>query len=140
MNFPALLTAGTMLLSPVGAIAADEAVRTEQPQAKDAEQSAQLDRYTALIKQMQQRLKAEGFDPGPIDGESGGRTQAALAQFQLSRSLPAGGQLDDKTLAELGVERDTQASAGATAESSPRARPDSPADRPEPQTGQKPES
>ena len=127
-----------MLLSPVGAISADEAVRPGQPQAKDAEQSSQLDRYTAFVKQMQKRLKEEGFDPGPIDGESGGATQAALAQFQLSRSLPAGGQLDDKTLAELGVERDTQASAGATAESSTRARPDVPADRPEPQ--QKPGS
>lgn len=35
----------------------------------------------------------------------GHKTQAALAQFQLSRAIPAGGQLDEKTLSELGVAR-----------------------------------
>ena len=54
---------------------------------------------------MQERLNALGFDAGPPNGAFEGKTQAALAQFQLSRLIPASGQLDDQTLAELGIER-----------------------------------
>ena len=43
------------------------------------------------------------FDAGPVNGDWNERTQAALAQFQLSVPMPAGGQLDEPTLAELGV-------------------------------------
>lgn len=42
---------------------------------------------------------------GPVNGDFDGKTQAALAQFQLSRDLPASGQLDDRTAAELGVDQ-----------------------------------
>lgn len=58
-----------------------------------------------------------GFDAGPVNGDFGHKTQAALAQLQLSRTLPASGPLDDETLAELGVKREiaqAEASAGAT--------------------------
>lgn len=61
--------------------------------------------YSGLIRQVQEKLNALGFDPGPANGDWNEKTQAALAQFQLSVPMPAGGQLDDPTLAELGVER-----------------------------------
>ena len=60
--------------------------------------------YKDLFKQVQEKLSAEGFDPGPADGTFNSKTQAALAQFQLSRAMPASGALDDMTLWELGVE------------------------------------
>jgi peptidoglycan hydrolase-like protein with peptidoglycan-binding domain len=73
--------------------------------------------YSDLIIGLQQRLTALGFDAGPPNGDFGAKTQAALAQFQLSRTIPASGQLDDATLAELGLNRTPpQASAGASAE------------------------
>ncbi len=73
------------------------------------------DPYTHFISRVQEKLRALGFDAGPVNGDFGGKTQAALAQFQLSRSLPASGQLDKDTLAELDVKRDdAQASAGAS--------------------------
>jgi peptidoglycan hydrolase-like protein with peptidoglycan-binding domain len=75
--------------------------------------------YTEFISQVQRKLLELGFDAGPVNGDFGAKTQAALAQFQLSRAIPAGGQLDDGTLAELGVARDEPA-AGASAEPSPR--------------------
>jgi peptidoglycan hydrolase-like protein with peptidoglycan-binding domain len=59
-----------------------------------------------LISRVQQKLLDLGFDAGPVNGDFGEKTQAALAQFQLSRVIPAGGQLDDQTLGELGVERE----------------------------------
>lgn len=61
--------------------------------------------YSDFIIRVQERLKVLGFDAGPPNGELGGKTQAALAQFQLSVPLPASGALDDETLAALGVER-----------------------------------
>lgn len=85
---------------------------------------------------MQEKLRELGFDAGPVNGDFGSKTQAALAQFQLSRAIPASGQLDDQTLAELGVKRDEpQASAGASADASA-----APGQRPEPDTAEKPGS
>jgi peptidoglycan hydrolase-like protein with peptidoglycan-binding domain len=62
--------------------------------------------YSAFISRVQERLSALGFDAGPVNGDFGEKTQAALAQFQLSRAIPAGGQLDEQTLDELGVSRE----------------------------------
>jgi peptidoglycan hydrolase-like protein with peptidoglycan-binding domain len=62
--------------------------------------------YSGMISRVQEKLLELGFDAGPVNGDLGEKTQAALAQFQLSRIIPAGGQLDDRTLAELGVERE----------------------------------
>ena len=75
--------------------------------------------YSDLIKQVQTRLRQQGFDAGPVTGDFATKTQAALAQFQLSRLLPASGMLDDPTLAELGVQRETQASAAEQKQDGP---------------------
>ena len=75
--------------------------------------------YSDFISRVQKKLRELGFDAGPVNGDFGTKTQAALAQFQLSRAIPAGGQLDNETLAELGVARD-EAGAGATAEPTAR--------------------
>jgi hypothetical protein len=56
-----------------------------------------------LIAQVQRRLHAYGFDAGPVNGDFGSKTQAALAQFQLSQTLPVSGSLDSPTLNALGV-------------------------------------
>jgi len=45
------------------------------------------------LKDAQLKLKALGFDPGPIDGLPGPRTTAAIVQFQRSRNLVADGIL-----------------------------------------------
>ena len=70
---------------------------------------------TEFVKQAQERLAALGFYAGPINGDFGPVTPSALAQFQLSRALPASGQLDAETSLELGVARDASAAGGASA-------------------------
>jgi len=80
----------------------------------DPEVPAEFDPYAGLVSQVQARLRALGFDAGPVNGDFGSKTQAALAQFQLSAGVAASGQLDDPTLAQLGVERSSPASVGAT--------------------------
>jgi peptidoglycan hydrolase-like protein with peptidoglycan-binding domain len=68
-----------------------------------------------FISEVQEKLRALGFDAGPVNGDFGSKTQAALAQFQLSRTIPASGQLDNETLDELGVKRtDEGAAAGSS--------------------------
>ena len=67
--------------------------------------------YAGLISQVQQSLHAQGFDAGPVNGVFGTKTQAALAQYQLAKAIPASGMLDDATLRELGVERPAAQSA-----------------------------
>ncbi|HEY7241440.1 MAG TPA: peptidoglycan-binding domain-containing protein [Burkholderiales bacterium] len=90
----------------------------------DPAQAASGDPYTGLISRVQEKLRELGFDAGPANGDFGEKTQAALGQFQLAADLPVSGQLDDQTLAGLGVQRDAaQASAGASADSAPEEKP-----------------
>jgi peptidoglycan hydrolase-like protein with peptidoglycan-binding domain len=77
--------------------------------------SAAAQDSTDFVKQAQERLKALGFYEGPINGDFGPYTQAALAQFQLANVLPASGQLDAETSLALGVSRDASAAGGESA-------------------------
>lgn len=43
------------------------------------------------ILEIQQALKAAGFDPGPLDGKDGPRTHKALTAFQQARGLSSDG-------------------------------------------------
>ena len=72
---------------------------------------------------MQEKLRALGFYAGPVNGDIGPNTQAALAQFQLSIPIPASGQLDEQTVAALGVKKDATVSGGASEGSSAVAMP-----------------
>jgi peptidoglycan hydrolase-like protein with peptidoglycan-binding domain len=46
-------------------------------------------------------LRRQGYDPGPLDGEMGGRTTAALRAFQRSKGLSADAVVGPATLAAL---------------------------------------
>lgn len=55
-----------------------------------------------LIRQVQQSLANAGYNPGPADGISGPKTDAALKSFQQDNNLAAG-ELTKETLRALGV-------------------------------------
>ena len=74
------------------------------------------------VKAVQQALKDQGFDPGPIDGVMGGKTKAALKDYQQKEGLKATGQLDAETSAKLGVEGKSS-SATSSSSTSPAASP-----------------
>ncbi|HTG96512.1 MAG TPA: peptidoglycan-binding domain-containing protein [Burkholderiales bacterium] len=95
-----------LLLFPLSALASGPftALHPEEHLPDPVEQ-ATADPFTDYIGQVQERLRALGFDAGPVNGDFGSKTQAALAQFQLSLNIPASGQLDDETLNALGVQR-----------------------------------
>jgi hypothetical protein len=43
------------------------------------------------VREIQRRLKRLGYDPGPVDGRFGPRTQAAVGWFQLKHGIPVTG-------------------------------------------------
>jgi len=109
-----LLLTACAVLAPLAAMAAGPFTSLHPEEAiPDPDARMVQGPYAGFISGVQVKLRELGFDAGPVNGDFGEKTQAALAQFQLSRAIPAGGQLDDQTLAELGVARDADASAGA---------------------------
>jgi peptidoglycan hydrolase-like protein with peptidoglycan-binding domain len=59
------------------------------------------------LKQVQERLKAEGVYAGPVDGELNAQTEAALRQYQQKHGIPVSGAADEATLKELQIELPT---------------------------------
>jgi D-Tyr-tRNAtyr deacylase len=115
MNPGILSVAGAALVFSIGALAATPFTGLHPEEAHpDSTEQVSPSESSGLIKQLQQKLHQHGFDAGPVNGDFGAKTQAALAQFQLNQALPASGTLDDATMAALGLERETQAAAGAS--------------------------
>ncbi len=57
----------------------------------------------ATVRQVQEALQKAGYDPGPIDGIMGPRTEQALSRFQQANGLSSSANLDAQTLSALGV-------------------------------------
>jgi len=58
--------------------------------------------HGAAVNELQRKLKAAGFDPGPIDGDFGPRTEAAVKAFQRSRGIGVDGVVGPQTWGKLG--------------------------------------
>jgi peptidoglycan hydrolase-like protein with peptidoglycan-binding domain len=57
----------------------------------------------ALTLAVEERLAAQGFDPGPVDGVADERSFQALRAFQHGRGLPVTGVIDKPTAEALGL-------------------------------------
>lgn len=66
-----------------------------------------------LVRNVQKELKAEGINPGPIDGIWGPKTSKGVRGFQKAQGLEETGQLNGKTLSALGIAGGQTAAAGA---------------------------
>lgn len=58
------------------------------------------------IRQVQQKLNQEGFHAGQVDGKWSSETQTAIRNFQKKKGIQVTGQLDERTLDELGLDAD----------------------------------
>ena len=65
------------------------------------------------VKRAQEALERAGYEVGTPDGQLGPRTIAAIKRFQTDRYLSVSGQLDETTLAALGIGISASAGAGA---------------------------
>jgi murein L,D-transpeptidase YcbB/YkuD len=55
------------------------------------------------VKQLQSALNNNGANVGRVDGRWGPKTQDALSKFQQSKGIAADGQIDQQTVADLGL-------------------------------------
>lgn len=83
------------------------------------------------IREAQQALKAQGHDPGPIDGLMGPQTRQALREFQSSNGLQQTGMLDAQTKDKLNIENSSNKGSGSMgrSDSSTRQKGSSPSGR-----------
>ncbi len=56
------------------------------------------------VRQIQQKLKDEGYRVGAIDGIWGPKTSSALKEFQQAQGIEADGKLSQSTISALGME------------------------------------
>ncbi|MDP3766870.1 MAG: peptidoglycan-binding protein [Dehalococcoidia bacterium] len=56
------------------------------------------------VRAAQEKLKLEGYDPGPIDGRMGPRTASAMRAYQKAEGLQQTGRLDQATMDKLGIQ------------------------------------
>lgn len=78
-----------------------------------------------LVRKVEEALAAQGYDPGPIDGVWTAKTEEAVKKAQKDREFEPTGQLDQRTVASIGIRdadnpfmREPSASAGATKQDS----------------------
>jgi len=55
----------------------------------------------AIVADAQQRLKQLGYNPGPVDGIPGPRTEAAIRQFQRQTGLAPTGQISESLVVRM---------------------------------------
>jgi len=53
------------------------------------------------VRRLQQKLTAQGFSPGPVDGDFGPKTDSAVRAFQRARGLVVDGVVGPKTWSAL---------------------------------------
>lgn len=61
------------------------------------------DQGSSRTRAAQQALKDKGFDPGPIDGIEGPKTDAAIRQYQQQNNLAVDGRLNAQVMDSLGL-------------------------------------
>lgn len=66
----------------------------------------------ASVKQVQEKLSQQGYEVGPVDGIFGPKTQQALRKFQEDKGVQPTGQIDQQTMAALGIQGEGGAQPG----------------------------
>ena len=76
---------------------------THQPSVTPSPSQGEWNMSAQNVRKIQEALRDKGYNPGPVDGIMGDRTEEALRNFQQANNLPATGLMDSKTAEKLGV-------------------------------------
>ena len=90
-------------LSKQGLPSAQRPASSSSEEVVASEARNQSERRSALTMEVQSRLAALGYDPGPIDGVSGQLTSAAIRKFQRDTNLPPDGKPTEELLGQLNL-------------------------------------
>lgn len=88
----------------------------QRPAESSADGSESAQQGEENIKEVQQALKEQGYDPGPVDGVLGPKTEEALKSFQQANELEATGKLDAQTAQKLGIKKGAEQESGSQPE------------------------
>ena len=80
--------------------------RSPQAQQRDQQRLSADQMSTEQIRKVQLHLNKEGFNAGSVDGKWNSQTQDAIRNFQEFKGIQATGQLNERTLDELGLDAD----------------------------------
>ena len=96
------LVIATVAAGSLIAIAAFSATAQESVPAGQLNMDAVPNLSEENIRQVQEALRKKGFDPGPVDGIFGPKTEEAVRNFQDRYGMKASGKIDNQTLFALG--------------------------------------
>jgi peptidoglycan hydrolase-like protein with peptidoglycan-binding domain len=82
------------------------------------QQSSSSWQGSSQVREVQQALKDKGLDVGQVDGQMGPQTKSALKQFQQQQNLPQTGELDQQTIAALGISGSASSSTSGASQGS----------------------
>jgi len=102
--------AGAVVAGPVGAVVGGVGGAYVGHETTGKERTVATARTVApspydasTIRSVQRALNDRGYNAGAVDGQWGAATQDAVRRFQQVAGLPATGELNQSTLAALGV-------------------------------------
>lgn len=123
MKLRFFLVAGATCVS-LSALAWDQQGNPRKQSSEQSQNSSQMSEQSQssllshtqdqVVREAQQRLASQGYDPGAADGKLGPKTEAQIRKFQQEHRLEPSGQLDDKTLAALGVSQNSSTGSSST--------------------------
>ncbi len=125
-----LISTGVLVMTPGFAAAAGD--QQSDPAMQQGQSSGMQEKGKAgggqemssdTIKKVQEALNKEGYNIGSADGKMGSKTKDAVKKFQKDKGMKETGQLDQETLAALGVSSSGAAAGGK--ESGAASKPDS---------------
>jgi peptidoglycan hydrolase-like protein with peptidoglycan-binding domain len=83
--------------------AGDEAQRRANTASSSENESPSKEAFRKRVANIQSRLQEFGYDPGPVNGQMGPRTHAAIRLFQNDHDLPENGKASEELWARIRV-------------------------------------
>jgi len=115
MKLRHIVVAGAAFAS-LSAFGWDQGAKNQSQAPSNNQRSSQMSQAQSpdIVREAQQQLASQGYDPGPADGKFGPKTQKEIKKFQEDRQLQSSGRLDQQTLAALGVSQSASAGSSST--------------------------